>query len=61
MFIKHPFKESCRYRNFHTAEFNKAFNKQKELYGTSNEPQVSLKFSPGTSVAGALPSSSAPA
>ena len=44
--FKHPFKESCRYRNFHTAEFNKAFNKQKELYGTSNEPQVGLKIRP---------------
>ena len=46
MFFKDPFKESCRYRNFHTAEFNKAFNKQKELYGTSNEPQVGLKIRP---------------
>ena len=46
MFFKDPFKESCRYRNFHAAEFNKAFNKQKELYGTSNEPQVGLKIRP---------------
>ena len=50
MFFKDPFKESCRYRNFHTAEFNKAFNKQKELYGTSNEPQVGLKIRPMTSL-----------